>query len=97
MLIDYILLLPQMNFETFNYLLLYFKSDKTFDIRNIHQTTFNESDLQQFRKGDLVRVKTTYDDSECLGVIVQIGEDRQINVVTSFESLHELKGKELES
>lgn len=64
-----------MDFKQVNYLLLYLKCDKTFDIRPIDQTKgFDEGKLQDLRDGKIVRIETVYDDESCEGLVVQAGD-----------------------
>lgn len=68
-----------MDFKQINYLLLYLKCDKTFDIRHIDQTKgFDEERLLDMRDGKIVRIETVYDDEPCEGVVLQAGDSQHL-------------------
>lgn len=67
-----------MELNAVKYLLIYFKCDKTFDIRRIEQTSgFDDAKLESLRNGMTVSVETVYDDEPC-GVVVQVGETQSL-------------------
>jgi hypothetical protein len=62
-----------MDFASARYLLLFFTCDKTFDIREVCETSFQRKDFEHLLKGNTVKVTTSYDGENVSGTIIQVG------------------------
>jgi hypothetical protein len=64
-------------YQSIKSILLYFPSDKTFDIRNVSDTSFSEVSYDELVSGRMVKIAAEYDCVSTRGVIVQVAELQQ--------------------